>query len=184
MSVARSWLCSMVVGFLGCASAPAVEPDPPLVTTPTSPTALQAPAVEKSATPIPSASAPPPIASVAPPAVVPGPSSSDDDDEGEPDIVESGSLSEPQRAIMRGVGRCLERALRRGPGPGGSLALGVSVDADGAVTQLEMGPGYPPAARSCVEASVKNVRFPKEPGAGIRYYRYPINEAPADDADP
>lgn len=90
-------------------------------------------------------------------------------------------MSDPQRAIMRGVGRCFERALRNGPGPGGSLAIAVTVDAEGAVTQVEMGPGYPASARTCVEARVKSVRFPKEPAGGIRYYRYPISEHPAGD---
>jgi len=107
-----------------------------------------------------------------------------DDDEADADIVESGTMSDAQRTIMRGVGRCLERALRQGPGPGGSLAIGVTVDGDGNVTQVELGPGYPPSARSCTEARVKSVHFPKETNAGIRFYRYPVNELPANDSDP
>ncbi len=180
MLVARPlMLAAAVVRFLGCAAASDAEQQRPLVTSPTRVMTQQAPAVEKSAAPVQTASAPPITSAARPP-----PASAVDDDEPEADLVASGVMSDPQRAIMEGVGRCLERALRRGPGPGGSLALGVTVDVEGAVTALEMGPGYPASARPCVEARVKSVRFPKEPGGGIRYYRYPINEQPADEPDP
>lgn len=182
---ARFLMLATAVGFFACASASDGEVHGSLVASPTGVSAPQAPAVEKSASAIQTASAPraAPSASqqTSAAAISPAPS---DDDEPEADLVESGVMSDPQRAIMQGVGRCLERALRRGPGPGGSLALAVTVDAEGSVTQLEMGPGYPASARPCVEARVKSVRFPKEPAGGIRYYRYPINEQPADDAEP
>ncbi len=92
----------------------------------------------------------------------------------------SGSFSEPQRLVMKAAGLCLERALRHGPGPGGSLALDVTVDPDGAVTKVVMGPGYPASARPCVESRIKAIHFPEEKSGGTRFFRYPINEQPAE----
>jgi hypothetical protein len=171
---ARSLMLGMALVFLGCASASDGEVRGPVVASLTSVRAPQAPAVEKSASAIQTASA-----SQKTSAVPISPAAADD--EAEADLVESGVMSEPQRAIMQGVGRCLERALRKEPGPGGSLALGVTVDGEGTVTDVELGPGYPASAKPCVEARVKSVRFAREPNGGIRHYRYPINEQPSDD---
>jgi hypothetical protein len=181
---AHSLMLGVALVFLGCASASDGEVNGSLVASPTSGLALQAPAEEKSASALQTPSTPRAAASANQQASAAAPPQApSDDDEPDADLAESGVMSEPHRAIMQGVGRCIERALRRGPGPGGSLAIAVTVDGEGAVTQVELGPGYPASAKPCVEARVKSVRFPKEPNGGIRYYRYPINEQPADDAE-
>ena len=93
--------------------------------------------------------------------------------------------SSNREPVLRLAEREPSRVARERRRARGSLALAVTVDGEGAVTKVELGPGYPASARTCVEARVKSVRFPKEPNAGIGYYRYPINEQPeADGGDP
>jgi len=172
----RSWLCCWLV-----ACAP-VEELPPRIAPAVVAARATAPATAVAPTPGPSSGPAATSATLAPAASSPAaaltaPSDPEDEDA---EVVESGSFSEPQRLVMKAVGLCLERALRHGPGPGGSLALDLTVESDGTVAKVVMGPGYPAAARPCVEARLKALRYPEEASGGTRFFRYPINEQPGE----
>lgn len=104
------------------------------------------------------------------------PSPGDDDD---PVIVEDPTLSTTERGVLRAVALCL-----RNEKPGrGSLALELTLEADGRVRDVTFGPGYTKPLERCVEPRVKAVRYPAAPEGGLRVIKIPINEASVDEAD-
>lgn len=98
-------------------------------------------------------------------------------------MVASGPMSDTQRAVMTAAGVCIKKGLDGGDTSTGSLAIELSVDDAGKVSNVDLGPGYGPRAKSCLEPRLKQVRYPAQPNGGIRVVRYPIDEL-EDDAAP
>lgn len=125
-----------------------------------------------------SAAASPPRPSELPTSRAPHrPSPTTDGGDDEPVVVEDPTLSATERGVLRAVALCLRKEK---PLPG-SLALELTLEADGSVRDVSFGPGYSPALKSCVEPRVKAVRYPAQPEGGLRVLRIPINETETTD---
>lgn len=84
-------------------------------------------------------------------------------------------MSEPERAVLRAAGLCLEQGIERGERASGDLSIQLFVDAQGEVSNTELGAGYPASVRTCVVERLKTVRFPAQAGAGLRVVKYAVD---------
>ncbi|MFO0552722.1 MAG: hypothetical protein U0271_30300 [Polyangiaceae bacterium] len=182
-AIRRTWLVgALFIAGSGCtaeSASPVRDARYAAATTPTTawaaPTARVAPTVAPaSATLAPSTASQssPPVNSTPAVSAQPRPIASE-----EPTVEESGTMSEPERVVLRATGLCLEAGVERGERASGDLSIQLFVDPQGEVSNMELGAGYPASVRACVIERIKAVRFPVQPGGGLRAVRYSVDGA-------
>ena len=88
----------------------------------------------------------------------------------------AGPMTEPQRVVMSAVALCMQNAVDKGEKIGSkSVIVNVTVDTSGAVSAVDV-EGAPASIKSCAEAEIRKVRYPKvDDDGGIRVMQYPMS---------